>query len=193
MYILILFAYLLGSINSAILVSRIMHLPCPTQSGSKNPGATNVMRLGGKKAALFTLIGDVLKGIIPVFLGHLLHFNDPTLCWIGLAAVIGHIFPIFFFFKGGKGVATALGSLFAIHPILGLFTLGSWLILFLMSQISSLSSLLSLLFMPFFAYFLLGTTSLPPLILMTLLIVFRHHQNIKKLLSGTESKMSRKK
>ncbi len=193
MYSLILFAYLLGSINSAIIVCKLAGLPSPRSVGSGNPGATNVLRLGSKKAAAATLLGDVLKGVIPLLIGHAFGLPENILCWIALAAILGHIYPLYFGFKGGKGVATAMGCAFAINLWLGLCVGITWLISAKISRYSSLSSMISMSLMPFFALAILGTRSFVPLLLIALVILFRHRSNISKLKKGEESKIGEKK
>ncbi len=193
MYSLILFAYLLGSINSAIIVCKLAGLPSPRSVGSGNPGATNVLRLGSKKAAACTLIGDILKGVIPIVLGHLWHIPAAALCWIALAAILGHIYPLYFGFKGGKGVATAVGCAFALSLWLGICVGATWLISAKISRYSSLSSIIAMILMPFFGLGLLGKTSFLPLLLITLVILLRHRSNIQKLRLGQESKIGQKK
>ncbi|MCX7122258.1 MAG: glycerol-3-phosphate 1-O-acyltransferase PlsY [Gammaproteobacteria bacterium] len=193
MYSLILFAYLLGSVNSAIIVCKLAGLPSPRTIGSGNPGATNVLRLGSKKAAACTLLGDVLKGIIPILIGHGFHLPPSVLCWIALAAILGHIYPLYFGFKGGKGVATAMGCVFAIHFLLGICVGATWLISAKTSRYSSLSSMISMTLMPFFALVLIGPDSFIPLLLITLFILIRHRSNIQKLRLGQESKIFQKK
>lgn len=190
---LVLLAYFLGSINSAIVVCKIMGLPSPRTAGSGNPGATNVLRLGSKKAAGFTLAGDVLKGVIPILLGHALHLPPVTLGWIALAAILGHIFPIFFDFKGGKGVATAMGALFAINLFLGLATGITWLIIAKIFKLSSLAAIIALILTPVYAYFIINPTVVLPLTMITVLILFRHKDNMKRIIKGQESKIGAKK
>ncbi len=190
--ILIIIAYILGSINSAILICKLMRLPSPRSVGSGNPGATNVLRLGNKKAAALTLTGDVLKGIIPVLASHLLHFPVSILCWIAFAAILGHIFPIFFGFQGGKGVATAMGAIFAVHIFLGLAIGVTWLLIAALFRMSSLSSIVAMILMPVYAYFLLGQTTTCPLVLIAILILFRHRANLKRICTGKEPKIGRK-
>ena len=192
MYSLILFAYLLGSINSAIIVCKLAGLPSPRTVGSGNPGATNVLRLGSKKAAAATLVGDVLKGVIPILIGHLFHLPANALCSIALAAILGHIYPLYFGFKGGKGVATAMGCAFAINLLLGICVGATWLIVAKLTRYSSLSSMISMILMPFFALFILGKASFVPLALIAVLIVLRHRSNIQKLKAGKESKIGQK-
>ncbi len=191
--ILVIFAYLLGSINSAIIICKIMGLPSPRSVGSGNPGATNVLRLGSKKAAAATLIGDVLKGVIPVSIGHVLHMEYHILAWIALAAIIGHIYPIFFKFQGGKGVATALGAICAINPILGLAVLATWGIMAVLFRMSSLASLTAIVLAPFYAYWIIDNTVIIPLTVIAILIVIRHKGNIARILHHQEPKLGQKK
>lgn len=192
MYTLILLAYLLGSINSAIVVCKLMGLPSPRSVGSGNPGATNVLRLGSKTAAGLTLLGDVLKGVIPVIIGHFLHLPFSGLCWIAFGAVLGHVFPLYFGFKGGKGVATAIGCLFAIHLELGAAVGAVWLLVAAGFRFSSLASMVALIAAPLCGAALLGHTTIAPLVLMTLLILYRHKSNLRKLMKGTESRIGEK-
>jgi glycerol-3-phosphate acyltransferase PlsY len=190
---LIIFAYLIGSISSAIIVCKLMGLPDPRTQGSGNPGATNVLRVGGKKAAAITLFGDVLKGLLPVLAVKLLSVNALTLALAGFAAFIGHLFPVFFGFKGGKGVATMLGVMFGFHWAVGLATALTWLFMAKVFRISSLSALVATLLAPFYVLLIMG--SIKPLIiataLMTLILFWRHRSNIQNLLSGKESKIGK--
>lgn len=179
-------AYLGGSISSAVLVCRLFGLPDPRTEGSHNPGATNVLRLGGKPAAALTLAGDVLKGVIPVLVA--VHWLELPLLIAALAgwfAFLGHLFPVFFQFQGGKGVATAFGLLFALHWPTGLVTGAVWLVLFAALRISSLASMAAFLMMPVVILFWQPET-LWPMILLSLVLIGRHHSNIRKLLSGEE-------
>ena len=206
-------AYLIGSISTAIVVCKIMGLPDPRSEGSGNPGATNVLRVGGKKAAAITLFGDMLKGFIPVFIasfyvdnGLIGYFEAPDLlispiafALIGLAAFLGHLYPVFFGFKGGKGVATMLGVLFGIHWSVGLATALTWLIMAKGFKISSLSALIATALAPFYVFALMRLVfKLPmdhvlPLIItcsiMTVILFWRHRSNIQNLLSGKEGKI----
>lgn len=179
-------AYLGGSISSAVLVCRLFGLPDPRTEGSHNPGATNVLRLGGKPAAALTLAGDVLKGVIPVLVA--VHWLELPLLIAALAgwfAFLGHLFPVFFQFQGGKGVATAFGLLFALHWPTGLVTGAVWVTLFGALRISSLASMVAFLMMPVVILFWQPET-LWPMILLSLVLIGRHHSNIRKLLSGEE-------
>lgn len=193
-------AYLLGSISSAIIVCRLMGLPDPRSQGSNNPGATNVLRIGGKKAAAITLLGDSLKGLIPVLAGQLLGVGPAGLAAAGLAAFIGHLFPVFFGLRGGKGVATALGVQFGIGaPVFGLWLpVGLpvallWLFVAKVLKVSSLAALISMSLAPLVVW-LLG---LPPVLIgmqfvMTGLLIWRHRSNIEKLLTGREGRLDDK-
>jgi glycerol-3-phosphate acyltransferase PlsY len=183
-------AYLLGSISSAILVCTLMHLPDPRTQGSHNPGATNVLRIGGKKAAIITLFGDVLKGFVPVLLARGMHLNAAVLACVALAAFIGHLFPLFFQFKGGKGVATLLGCLLALNPLIGLGWIATWLIMALLFRYSSLASLTASLLTPiYFWYFSSHFIYVIVSLFMALLLVYRHRGNIINLWAGKESKI----
>jgi acyl phosphate:glycerol-3-phosphate acyltransferase len=189
----ILGAYLIGSVSAAIITCRIMGLPDPRSTGSKNPGATNVLRLGGKKAAIITLSGDLIKGLIPVAAAHLMQLDTPTIALTGLAAFLGHLYPAFFGFKGGKGVATALGVYFGLYWQAGLVFVIVWVIVASISRISSLSALTATLFIPAYFYYandsawLMATTAT-----MAILIFWRHRSNIRNILNGTEKQLGRK-
>lgn len=191
--LLIAAAYLLGSVSSAIIVCKLMGLPDPRTQGSGNPGATNVLRVGGKKPAAITLFGDMLKGFVPVLIAQLLHVSDLALALVGFAAFIGHLWPVFFGFKGGKGVATMLGVLFGFHWGVGLATALTWLFVARLFKISSLSALIATGLAPFYVLFILGANW--PLIistaLMTLILFWRHRSNIQNLFSGSEGKIGK--
>jgi len=181
-------AYLIGSISSAIIVCRLMGLPDPREQGSGNPGATNVMRIGGKKAAIITLLGDLLKGLIPVYAANVLAVPVELLAATGLAAFIGHLYPIFFKFEGGKGVATSIGVLLGFSWLLGLAFVGTWLAVYKLGKISSLSALVASVLSPIYAWFIVGDVTLTgATLVMTVLLVWRHQSNIKKLLAGDEN------
>ncbi len=187
---LMLLGYLAGSVSSAILVCRIMRLPDPRTHGSGNPGATNVLRVGGKKAAALTLLGDALKGLVPVGIAQALHVAPWVLGAAALAAVLGHLYPIFFGFRGGKGVATALGAFLAVDPRLGLAWAATWLLMAALFRISSLSALTAMALTPLYAYLLTGSPSLTAwLTAIALLVIARHHSNIRNLLAGTETRI----
>ena len=198
----VLAAYLVGSLSFAVIVSRLMGLHDPRTYGSKNPGATNVLRSGSKPAAVITLLLDAAKGWLPVALVH--GFGKPygleegTAAMVGLAAFAGHLFPVFFRFQGGKGVATALGVLFGIHWILGLAVAASWLIIAWFFRYASLASLVAAVFAP--VYYIFGDgvawymekSTVLAIAVMALLLVWRHAQNISRLVKGTESRLGRK-
>ncbi|BEI42118.1 MULTISPECIES: glycerol-3-phosphate 1-O-acyltransferase PlsY [unclassified Polynucleobacter] len=192
-------AYLLGSISFAVVVSRAMGLPDPYTHGSKNPGATNVLRTGNKVAAALTLIGDAAKGWLAVTLARAV-LGDPSqasvnilLGLVAIAVFIGHLYPIFHRFKGGKGVATAAGILFAINWVLGLATLGTWLIVAVFMRYSSLAALCAAVFAPIYFTFLFGMQPMGLAILvMSALLIHRHRSNIRNLLNGTETRLSKK-
>lgn len=198
-----LLAYLLGSLSFAVIVSSVMGLNDPRSYGSKNPGATNVLRSGNKVAAVVTLLLDGLKGWLPVVLvkwfGADYGLGDGTVAAVGLAAFIGHLYPVFFQFKGGKGVATAAGVLLGINWVLGLATLATWLIVAFFSRYSSLASIAAAVFAPF--YYLLGDRAawyvdkgiLVAMFAISALLVYRHRENINKLIKGTESKLGASK
>ncbi len=184
-----MFAYLLGSVSSAIITCKIMKLPDPRTTGSKNPGATNVQRCGGNLAALFTLLGDIAKGFVPVMLAKIIHLPGYAVALAGLAAFFGHLFPIFFKFKGGKGVATTFGIVFALNVYLGLLATLTWLIIAFIWRISSLSALIMSLMLPVYSFLLGEKTYIPALTCLTVVLIISHRKNIKNLLHGTESKI----
>jgi glycerol-3-phosphate acyltransferase PlsY len=181
-------AYLIGSISSAIITCQLMGLPDPREQGSGNPGATNVMRFGGKKAAAITLIGDLLKGLLPVYAAHLLAVPSLFIALTGLAAFLGHLYPIFFGFKGGKGVATSAGVLLGFSWFLGLAFMATWISMYKLGKISSLAALIASALSPLYAWFILGDINLVGAsIVMTLFLLWRHQSNIKRLLAKEES------
>lgn len=191
--ILIIAAYLTGSISTAIIVCKLMRLPDPRTQGSGNPGATNVLRVGGKKPAAITLFGDMLKGLLPVLVAHLLKVSDPALALVGFTAFLGHLYPVFFGFKGGKGVATMLGVLFGFHWAAGLATAATWLIVAKVFKVSSLSALIATALAPLYIYLIMGK-NLPLIattIVMTVILFWRHRSNISRLLSGEEGKVGK--
>ncbi len=194
----LLIAYLIGSLSFAVIVSKLMGLPDPHTYGSGNPGATNVLRTGKKLAAILTLIGDAGKGGFAVWLAQRLAadygLTPVMLAGVALAVFIGHLFPVFFRFQGGKGVATAAGILFAIHWWLGAATLATWLIIVVFFRYSSLAALAAAAFAPFYVFLMFGLTAyFPAVLLICILLVWRHRENISKLMNGTESKIGAKK
>lgn len=194
MFILMLIiSYLFGSINSAIIICKLFALPSPRSVGSGNPGATNVLRLGGKKAAAITLLSDVIKGLIPVLIAHLLQLSSVEIGYVALAAVIGHIFPLFFGFKGGKGVATLIGVILGFYWLIGVIFLIAWLICAAISRYSSLSALIATVVSATCIIFLYDFGTALPFLIIAMIVIIRHHENIKRLINGSESKIGQKK
>ena len=198
---LIALAYLIGSISFAVVVSKCMHLPDPYSYGSGNPGATNVLRTGNKWAAVLTLLGDAFKGFIAVVMARMIlgeeslgsSLNSWILCGVVIAVFLGHVFPIFHRFKGGKGVATACGILFGIHWILGLATLATWIIVAKFMRYSSLAAIAAAVFGPIYFVFLFGFHPMTiALVMVCGLLVWRHRSNIRNLINGTESRIGAK-
>jgi acyl phosphate:glycerol-3-phosphate acyltransferase len=191
-------AYLIGSVSFAVVVSAAMGLADPRSYGSKNPGATNVLRSGNKKAAILTLVGDAFKGWLAVWLigrfGPHYGLDDVAVALAAIAVFLGHLYPIFFKFKGGKGVATAAGVLLAINPVLGLATALTWLIIAFFFRYSSLAALVSAVFAPLFDIFLFGANRVAwAVFAMSALLIWRHRANIQKLIAGQESRIGEKK
>ncbi|GAB58974.1 glycerol-3-phosphate 1-O-acyltransferase PlsY [Rheinheimera nanhaiensis] len=186
--IMMLAAYLCGSISSAVLVSKLFRLPDPRLHGSGNPGATNVLRLGGKLPAVLVLVFDILKGTIPVWGSYFLQIEPLYLGLIAICACLGHIFPLFFGFKGGKAVATAFGAMMPIGLDLAGLLIGSWLIIVALSGYSSLAAILTVSLAPLFTWFIKPLYTLPVLML-SVLIILRHRENIVRLYQGKESKV----
>ena len=201
--IVVILAYLIGSLSFAVIVSWAMGLPDPHTYGSGNPGATNVLRTGKKLAAILTLLGDAGKGWFALWLAQRyaaeFGLSPTTLACVAIAVFLGHLFPVFFRFHGGKGVATALGILLAINVWLGLATLSTWLIIAFFLRYSSLAAIVASIFAPVYCFFLFGVSqawpaaALPSVILMSALLVWRHRENITKLMAGTESRLGKKK
>ncbi|MET4576658.1 glycerol-3-phosphate 1-O-acyltransferase PlsY [Ottowia thiooxydans] len=197
-----LLAYLIGSLSFAVIVSRLMGLSDPRSYGSKNPGATNVLRSGSKAAAIVTLLLDAAKGWLPVMLvkwfGASYGLGEGTQALVGVAAFLGHLYPVFFGFAGGKGVATAAGVLLAFEPLLGVATLATWLIIAFFFRYSSLASMVAALFAP--AYYLMGDgvawnsagAKTLAMAAMGVFLIYRHRENINRLMAGTESKLGKK-
>jgi len=188
--VFIVTAYLLGSISSAIIVCRLMGLPDPRSQGSNNPGATNVLRIGGKKPAAITLFGDTLKGFIPVLVANLMEAEGNTLAAVAMAVFLGHLYPIFFRFQGGKGVATALGVQFGLSWMIGGAVAAVWLFMAYVIKISSLSALVSMALAPVIIWLVTDSTILTIMsVVMTILLFWRHRSNIQKLITGDEGKI----
>ena len=192
-YFLVILAYFLGSVSTAVISCKLLGKVDPRTVGSKNPGATNVLRHAGKKAAFFTLLGDLLKGLVPVAIGHAFNLDWGWLILIGAAAFLGHVYPIYYGFKGGKGVATALGVYLGLNPIVGVVVILTWLISTLVFNISSLSALIATLLAPLYFFWVTGSFNLfLGLVFITVLIYWRHRTNIVEIIDGTEDKISEK-
>lgn len=189
--ILTLIGYLLGSISSAILVTRALDLKNPLEHGSLNPGATNMMRVNGKKAAALTLLGDMLKGIIPVFLAKAMGADFNVQLLVAFAAFFGHLYPVFFNFKGGKGIATALGVLFGLDWVVGLLAILTWLAVYKWKKVSSIAGISSTIAFPILIILFSSSTKFLIFgLAIATIIVWRHRSNIEKLLSGKELKIT---
>lgn len=192
LYLLTLGAYLMGSISSAVVVSRLMGLQDPRKVGSGNPGATNVLRFGGKKAAAITLFGDILKGVIPVFIARALVSDPLVIAAAMFAAFIGHLYPVFFGFRGGKGVATALGVFLALNAWLGLALALTWAALAALFRYSSLAAMATAALAPVYVYALAPTPAyLVVAIVMSALLLWRHRSNMRNLIAGRETKIGK--
>ena len=189
---LLIFAYLLGSINSAIIVCYIFRLPSPRSIGSGNPGTTNVLRIGGKVPAAITLLFDILKGLAPVIIAKMLINNEFIIACIALYAILGHVFPIFFGFKGGKGVATLIGTLFGFWWTLGLIFVITWLIVAVITRYSSLSALVATVIASVSVVFVMNLQVATPFFIIAAMILIKHKCNIQRLMSGQESKIGDK-
>lgn len=194
----VIVAYLIGSLSFAVIVSKLFGLPDPSTYGSGNPGATNVLRTGNRLAAVLTLLGDSLKGFVAVLLALIFapRFGVPPegVALASIAVFLGHLYPVFLRFKGGKGVATAAGVLFAINHWLGLLTVATWIVIAMFFRFSSLAALIAAIFAPFFTFFLIKSSSmLVAVSAMSLLLIWRHRENIRKLLAGEESQLGEKR
>ena len=186
--------YLIGSISTAIITCKLMGLEDPRSSGSNNPGATNVLRIGGKKAAIITLMGDMLKGLVPVLIVKFFNLEITVVALVAVGAFLGHLFPLFFKFKGGKGVATFFGSLIGISWQAGLAALASWLLIAYIFKYSSLSALLTAAFSIAYIWFFTDSVILTgACLIMSSLLIWRHKGNIKRLINGEEDKIGKKK
>ncbi len=192
--VLIIFAYLSGSLSTAVIVSRLGHIPDPRTQGSGNPGATNMLRVGGKKAAALTLLGDMLKGLIPVSLASVLATDNTILALVGMAAFLGHLYPVFFGFRGGKGVATSLGVLLGVSWIVGLGALITWIFMAKVFRYSSLAALTTAILAPVYLWLVWPAPALLAMALaMSALLLWRHRSNIQRLINGQEERLARKK
>lgn len=186
-YLIIIAAYLAGSLSAAIISCRLMGLPDPRTQGSRNPGATNVLRVGGKKAAAITLLGDALKGVLPVLMAQLLSAPPLILALVALAAFLGHLYPVFFGFRGGKGVATAGGVLIALAWPVGLAVLATWLVMAKLFNISSLAAIVAATLAPLYMWLLAPQPEFIAVsALISVMLLWRHRSNIRNLLAGNE-------
>lgn len=183
-------AYLLGSLSSAIIISKIFKTADPRTAGSGNAGATNVLRIAGKKQAALVLVGDLLKGLMAVWIGHLFHVTPFMLGFVGFAAVVGHIFPVYFGFKGGKGVATALGAILGLSFISGLLMAASWAAIAFVTRYSSLASMVAVILAPVFLALFAKTAFFIPTACITAFILWKHKDNIARLKNNTESRIT---
>ncbi len=184
-WLLAIVAYLLGSLSFAILLSRLTGGPDPRASGSGNPGATNMLRVAGRRLAILTLLGDLIKGLAPVLIAQQLGFDIQQQAWIGLAAVIGHLYPLYFRFRGGKGVATAAGMLLGVYPLAALLAVAAWLLAFALTRTSSLAALIATpITLPLLAWQQPG--ALLAMSVLSCLIVWRHRSNLRDLFAGRE-------
>ena len=181
---------MIGSLSAAIIVCKVMSLPDPRTLGSRNPGATNILRIAGKKTASLVLLGDMLKGFVPLVLAQALHVEDNVMAAVGLAAFLGHLYPIYFGFHGGKGVATALGILLGLAWPLAVAVLATWLFIAKLFHVSSLSAIMAAIMAPIYTWWLLDS---PPKLIMVIIIstmlLWRHRANIQRLLKGAEAKI----
>lgn len=187
----IIIAYLLGSIATSVIVCKIAKKPDPREEGSKNPGATNVLRLAGKKPALFTLIGDMLKGVVAILIGRILGQHGFNLSLVAIAVYLGHVFPIFYKFKGGKGVATGFGAILMMSPLVGIVIMAVWAAVAAVFRYSSLAALVAFLVAPFLDLFVGKPTYFIGLIVLLALVYWRHWGNIERLRAGTEPKIGK--
>lgn len=189
---MIILAYLGGSISSAVLIARLYGLPDPREHGSHNPGTTNILRLGGRSAAVLVLLCDMAKGTLPVYLAWFYHVTPVFLGLIGIAACLGHMYPFFFQFRGGKGVATALGAMMPIGFAMGGMMLATWIVVLLLSGYSSLAAIIAALMAPIFTYWLKPEYTLS-VAMLSCLIIYRHHENIHRLINGQEKRIWQRK
>lgn len=189
--IAIAISYLLGSLSSAIIISRLLGLKDPRKSGSGNAGATNMLRISGKKTAALVLLGDLAKGVIAILIAtNFLDISGFMLAFCGLAAVLGHIFPVFFKFKGGKGVATGAGVILALNPGVGLAIVATWLLVAVLSRYSSLAAVVACATTPIYMLMWQQKSYFIPMLILAVLIVIKHHANIRRLVQGNEKKIS---
>ena len=185
-------AYLIGSVSAAILICRMMNLPDPRETGSGNPGATNVLRVGGKLPAALTLLGDALKGLLPVAVTGLIVPHPPTIALVAMAAFLGHLYPVFFDFRGGKGVATALGALFGLSMQIGFLASVAWLVMSLAFRMSSLAALVTFAIVPLMLLTAGHNAFAMVYVVIAGFLLYSHRENIKRIVAGTEPKIGKK-
>ncbi|MCX7120578.1 MAG: glycerol-3-phosphate 1-O-acyltransferase PlsY [Gammaproteobacteria bacterium] len=188
--IALIVAYLLGSVSSSIIISKVLKTPDPRTAGSGNAGATNVLRLSGKKQAALVLAGDMLKGLLAVWIGHILHVHGLDLGLVAFLAVVGHVYPVYFGFKGGKGVATAVGVVLGLSFISGILMAAAWATIAFLTRYSSLASILSVVLAPVFLLILSQSAYFFPAILIAALVIWKHKDNITRLQNKTETKIA---
>lgn len=185
--LLILVGYLLGSISTAIITCKVMELPDPRSEGSHNPGATNVYKIAGKKAAIITLLGDLFKGLLPVIVARFVGIDELGLASVAFAAFMGHLYPLFYGFKGGKGVATAFGVMLGLNAWVALVMLFTWVSVYKIYKLSSLAALLTALITPIYFYFIDGSMIYSVMaVVITVFVFYSHRSNIRKIIEGTE-------
>jgi glycerol-3-phosphate acyltransferase PlsY len=189
----IVLAYLIGSLNFAIICCKIAGLPDPRQEGSGNPGATNVLRIGGKKLAAIVMLGDAFKGLLPVLIARALNIEGLELSVVAMAAVLGHMYPVFFRFQGGKGVATILGAIFGLSWLVGILVVITWALIAKIFRYSSLASLCSIILLPIYLLLFSDVSYIAPMMIIMIIIVYRHRKNIQRLINRTEPKIGNKK
>ncbi len=193
LFVLIIISYIIGSVNSSIVFSKIYKLPDPREYGSKNPGATNILRSGNKILALTIVIFDILKGFLPVVIAYYFLKEDVYVQIIGVIAVIGHIYPIFYKFKGGKGVATSFGAILAFDFILGLICLMTWIITAFLFRYSALSAIVSFTFLPIYTWLSYENYTITSIyLILAIVVIYKHKTNIKNLLNNEETKIGSK-
>lgn len=188
----IILAYLIGSLNFAIITCKLAGFPDPRQEGSGNPGATNVLRFGGKKLAAIVLVGDALKGLVPVLIARAFNVEGVALSLVAMTAVLGHMYPVFFRFQGGKGVATILGAIFGLSWFVGILVIITWALIAKIFRYSSLASLCSIILLPIYLAIFSNIAYVAPMVVIMIIIVYRHRSNIQRLVNRTEPKIGKK-
>lgn len=188
--VLAIIAYLLGSVCTAVIVCKSMGLPDPRTEGSRNPGATNVLRMGGKQAAIIVLVADAIKGFLPVILARMVGISGFALGLVAVCALLGHIFPLFFQFKGGRGVATAIGGIFGLNFFIGILALITWGAVIYFTRYSSLAAIVTFVLLPIYILIFSHSGYFLPVVIMSGILIWRHWENIQRLRAGTETKVT---